>query len=80
MSAWSNVADGFAVGPQRVFTESGRRVVLTSVWSDEDGVCVNMADTSGDEPLPAGLAERVAVGLIQLAALPAPSLADFSAS
>ena len=77
MTAWSNVADGFAVGPERVFTEAGRRVVLTSVWSDEDGVCVNV-DTAGDEPLPAGLAERVAVGLIQLAALPAPT--EFSAS
>jgi hypothetical protein len=79
MSAWSNVADGFAVGPQRVFTESGRRVVLSSVWSDEDGVCVSV-DTAGDEPLPACLAERVAVGLIQLAGLPAPSMPEFSAS
>jgi hypothetical protein len=78
MSAWSIVSDGFAVGPERVISEAGRRVVLTPVWSDEDGVCVDV-DAGTDEPLPADLAERVAVGIIQLAALPAP-LPEFSAT
>lgn len=76
---WSCVADGFAVGPERVVDEAGRRVILSAVWSDEDGVCVGV-DAGNDEPWPAGLAERVAVGIIQLAALPAPSMSEFSAS
>jgi len=72
MSVWRNVADGFAVGPERVISLGSRRVVVSSLWSDEDGVCVSV--DAGDEPLPAGLAERVALGVIQLAALPAPRL------
>jgi hypothetical protein len=71
MAVWRIVADGFALGPEREFTAGARTVTLSSMWSDEDGVCVNV-DT-GDEPLPAGLAERVALGIIQLAALPAPN-------
>jgi hypothetical protein len=78
MSVWRNVADGFAIGPEREFSAGNRRVILKSMWSDEDGVCVNV--DAGDEPLPAGLLERVAVGMIQLAALPAPDIHENSAS
>lgn len=76
-TVWRAVADGFALGPEREFNAGNRRVTLTTYWSDEDGVCVNV--DAGDEPLPAGLAERVAVGMIQLAALPAPAISELSA-
>jgi hypothetical protein len=78
MSAWEIRAEGFALGPERIFDHANGRVVLTSIWTDEDGVCVNV--DAGDVPLPAGLAERVAVGLIQLSALPAPVFSENSAS
>ena len=78
MSVWRAVADGFALGPEREYSAGNRRVVLAAMWSDEDGVCVNV--DAGDEPLPLGLLERVAVGMIQLAALPAPDLSKISAS
>lgn len=77
MSVWEMRADGFALGPERVVTLDGQRVVLTPIWTDENGLSINV--DAGDEPLPAGLAERVAVGMIQLAALPAPT-GNFSAS
>jgi len=77
MASWEFRADGFALGPAKVVHLEDRRVVLTPIWTDEDGVSVTV--DVGDEPLPAGLAERVAVGIIQLAALPAPGR-DFSAS
>lgn len=70
MSIWRNVADGFALGPEQVIEGDGRAVRLSSMWSDEDGICV--AVDAGDEPIPAALAERVAVGMIKLAALPVP--------
>jgi hypothetical protein len=75
MSVWRNVAEGFALGPEREISAGNRRVTLTSMWSDEDGVCVNV--DAGDDPMPVELAERVALGIIQLAALPAP---EFSAN
>ena len=78
MSAWRAVADGFALGPEREISAGNRTVILTSVWTDEDGVCVNV-DT-GDEPLPKGLAERVALGVIQLAALEAPDFTNSTAN
>jgi hypothetical protein len=78
MSVWRTVADGFALGPEREYCAGNRRVTLTSMWSDEDGVCVNV--DAGDEPLPSGLLERVAVGMIQLAGLPAPDITKISAS
>jgi hypothetical protein len=77
MGSWEFRADGFALGPERVISLDDRRVVLTPVWTDEDGVCVTV-DT-GEEPLPPGLLERVAVGMIQLAALPAPDTRGLSA-
>jgi hypothetical protein len=77
MTVWRAVADGFALGPEKEFNAGSRRVVLTSSWTDEDGVCVNV--DAGDEPLPAALLERVAVGMIQLAALPAPNISEISA-
>jgi hypothetical protein len=78
MTVWRAVADGFALGPEQEFLEGNRRVVLTSMWTDEDGICITV--DAGDEPLPAGLAERVAVGMIQLSALPAPDYSKLSAS
>lgn len=80
MSAvWRNVAAGFALGPERVLLlDGGRRVVLSTVWTDEDGVCVSV--DAGDEPLPAGLVERVAAGLLELAAVPAPVLSEIRAN
>jgi hypothetical protein len=77
MSVWDFRADGFALGPERVVALEGRRVVLTPIWTDEDGLRITV--DAGDEPIPAGLAERVAVGMIQLAALPVPD-SEFSAS
>jgi hypothetical protein len=70
MSDWRNVADGFALGPEREICAGNRRVILTTVWSDEDGVCVTV--DAGNDPMPVGLANSVALGIIQLAALPAP--------
>lgn len=70
MSVWRNVADGFALGPERIISLGSRRVVLSSIWSDEDGVCVSV--DAGDEPFPAELAARVALGVLQLSNLPAP--------
>jgi hypothetical protein len=62
--------DGFAVGPEHTLDLGGRTITVAAVWSDEDGVCVSV--DAGDEPLPASLAERLAVSIIQLAGLPAP--------
>lgn len=79
-AVWRNVAAGFALGPERVvvLAGSGRRVLVAALWSDEDGVCVNV--DAGDEPLPAVLAGEVAMAVLQLAALPAPVLCEIRAS
>jgi hypothetical protein len=78
MSAWDIRADGFALGTERVISWDRHRVVLTPVWTDADGVSVNV--DAGDEPLPPRVALDVAVGLIQLAGLKAPTLDEISAS
>jgi len=78
MAGWQMRADGFALGPERVVSLDDRRVVLTPIWTDEEGVSVSV-DT-GDEPLPPALLERVAVGMIQLAAMPAPDFRQLSVS
>jgi hypothetical protein len=71
MEVWRNTAAGFALGPERVLEfEDGRRVKVSAYWTDEDGVCV--AVDAGNDPLPSAAVERVAVSMIQLAALPAP--------
>lgn len=76
---WRVTAPGFAVGPERVVEgEGGARAVLSVYWTDEDGLCVNV--DAGDLLWPAAMAEKVALELVRLAALPAPVLSEFAAS
>ena len=78
MSAWEIRADGFALGRERVITWDENRVVLTPIWTDEGGVCVNV--DAGDEPIPPQVAISVAVGMIQLAGLKPPTLNEITAN
>ncbi|UXE05193.1 hypothetical protein SEA_JAMUN_47 [Arthrobacter phage Jamun] len=71
MSIWTMVSDGFAVGPVRHIRERGRTVTLRTVWTDEDGVCVEI-DT-GDEPVPVSMLRALteAVGVLTFTKAPA---------
>lgn len=72
MEQWTEVDDGYADGPSLVVEESGRKVVVSAVWTDEDGVCVSVE--AGDEPVPAGLAVKVWAEVLRLSKLSAPVL------
>lgn len=72
MSEWSVKGDGYAEGPAIEVANGDKPVVVSSVWSDEDGVCVSV--DSGDEPLPARIAFRVCAAIMELASLPGPEL------
>ncbi|QGH74537.1 hypothetical protein HYQ03_gp50 [Arthrobacter phage Kuleana] len=70
MSQWIVKGDGYAEGPKVEVANGGNPVVVSSVWTDEDGVCV--AVDSGDEPLPARIAFRVCAAIMELASAPGP--------
>lgn len=68
---WRSVSQGFAHGPERVvILDGGRRVTISSFWTDDEGVSVSV--DAGDEPLPRKGAETVAVNIIQMAGIPGP--------
>lgn len=53
MNAWSDVREGTAVGPSTVVeTSNGDTIVVTTLWSDEEGVGVSL-DISPDAVVPA---------------------------
>lgn len=70
MNMWTVSEDGFASGPSRVVEGAGREIVVSAVWSDEDGVCVAL--DLGDEPVPAHLAIEVIAAIAEMSAMPAP--------
>lgn len=72
MSDWAVKDDGFAVGPTIEVENGDRPILVSAVWTDEDGVCVTV--DAGDEPMPARAAWRVCAAVMDLAALAAPEL------
>ncbi|ASR83219.1 hypothetical protein FDI29_gp49 [Arthrobacter phage Abidatro] len=74
MSIWTMVSEGFALGPVREITERGRTLTLRTIWTDEDGVCVEI-DT-GDEPVPASMLPAMTEAAGVLAFTPAPTSAE----
>lgn len=71
---WSvSVKEGFATGPAEELTDKGVTVKVSTVWTDEDGVCVSI--DSGDEPIPASLIGQLGEVMKRLAATAAPCLA-----
>lgn len=72
MSEWAVKGDGFAEGPTVEVENGDRPILVSAVWTDEDGVCVSV--DSGDEPVPARVAWRVCAAVMDLASLTAPEL------
>lgn len=72
--AWRVAESGdTAVGTEVTFEAGERTVTLTPLWSDVDGVVIDMDDSDPDEPMPTELARKVARGLFILSAIEAPA-------
>lgn len=71
MAAWDVRGDGFAEGPVKTIGLGTGAVVVSAVWSDQDGVCVSI--DSGDEVIPARYVLEVAAAAVELSRLPAPT-------
>lgn len=79
MGVWSVSKDeGFATGPAVEVKDGDRSVLVSAVWSDEDGVCVSV--DSGDEPVPARLAVKVWAAVRDLATTKAPAFSIMCAA
>ncbi|AYN56865.1 hypothetical protein PBI_ANDREW_51 [Arthrobacter phage Andrew] len=74
MSEWTVKGDGFAEGPTIEVENGSTPILVSAVWTNEDGVCVSV--DSGDEPLPARVAWRVCAAIMDLAAMPSPELSS----
>lgn len=66
-------ADGYAIGPKIEVADPAVPVVIRAMWTDEDGVCVEV--DSGDEPIPARLVARVCQAASRLSQLRGPAMA-----
>lgn len=65
---WQKQGAGFALGPTESLTAGGSVATVSAFWSDEDGVCVDVAA----EMVPAPLAFLVAGKIAEFAALTPP--------
>lgn len=78
MGVWSvNETEGFATGPVEEVSDGDRTVLVSAVWTDDEGVAVNV--DAGDEPVPARLVNKVWAAAAKLAALAGPACAAIGA-
>lgn len=72
MGVWSvNTDEGFAAGPVEEVIDGDRTVLVSAVWTNEDGVAVSV--DAGDEPLPSRMVNKVWAAAAKLAALAGPA-------